>query len=331
MKKAISLLLVFVLLAGVLTGCVADENKPKDGKLNIVCTLFPLYDFTHSVVGDRADVSLMLPFGMECHSFEPTPSDIISLKNADLFIYVGEEMETWINPILAQLDKSTTVLELSDALGLKLESHKHSGGEDETDGEEHTEETSHSERVSKEETDGEKLYDPHIWTSPVIAVRMAEAIRDAATSLDSGNKTAYTKNADDYIIKLWELDEQIREIVNEAKRTEIIFGARFAIRNFTDEYGLTYLAAFDSCTEVTEPSAAAVAKIVDEIKNKKIPVVFYEELIEPTVAQSLAKSTGARPLLFHSCHNLSAEDFGKGENYISLMSNNIENLKIALS
>ena len=331
MKKALSLLIIIAMLAGVLSGCGSAASGRNDGKLKIVCTLFPQYDFARSVVGDRTEVTLLLPPGTESHHYEPTPSDILSLKDADLFIYVGEEMETWVGSILPQLDKETAVLNISKTLGLKLAPHMHGHdaaanvtGESETTDVETTLQT-------EPETDSQKVYDPHIWTDPVIAVRMIEVIRDAIIGLDKGNESVYLKNADAYILKLWALDEEIRGIVADAKRAEIVFGSRFALKNFVEEYGLTYVAAFDSCTEETEPSAAAVAKIVDEVKKNHIPVVFYEELIEPTVAQSLAKETGATPLLFHSCHNLSAEDFKNGETYVSLMENNIQNLKTALN
>jgi zinc transport system substrate-binding protein len=366
MKKMAAFLISFAIFVGVFQGCAPTEERHRGGKLKIVCTLFAQYDFTRSIVGNRADVSLLLPIGAESHAYEPTPSDIISLKNADLFIYVGEEMETWIKPILPQLDGGTVVLELSKALGLKIESHNHkhaaetnTAGETNAEGEEITadEKTAEDKTSTEGETNaedkdtsaphgtrtesaesgtdilsgGERLYDPHIWTSPMVAVRMTEAIRDALIKLDGAGESFYSGNAESYIIKLWQLDERIRNVVAEAKRTEIIFGGRFALRNFADEYGLSYLAAFDSCTEETEPSAAAVARIIDEIKSKHIPVVFYEELMEPAVAQSLAKETGAKPLLFHSCHNLSAEDFKNGETYESLMRHNIENLIIALN
>lgn len=342
MKKMAAFLISFAIFVGVFQGCAPTEERHRGGKLKIVCTLFAQYDFTRSIVGNRADVSLLLPTGAESHAYEPTPSDIISLKNANLFIYVGEEMETWIKPILPQLDGGTVVLELSKALGLKIESHNHKhAAETNTEGETSAEDKDtaapHGARTESTEsgTDilsgGERLYDPHIWTSPMVAVRMTEAIRDALIKLDGAGESFYSGNAESYIIKLWQLDERIRNVVAEAKRTEIIFGGRFALRNFADEYGLSYLAAFDSCTEETEPSAAAVARIIDEIKSKHIPVVFYEELMEPAVAQSLAKETGAKPLLFHSCHNLSAEDFKNGETYESLMRHNIENLIIALN
>ncbi len=329
MKKAVSLLIIIIMLATILSGCVSQSAVSDDGKLKIVCTLYPQYDFARSVVGNRAKVSLLLPPGTESHNFEPTPSDILSLKDADLFIYVGEEMETWVTSILPQLDKSTTVLNLSEILRLKLESHMH--GHDDVTTNENEEETATGEELTSQTTDGQKIYDPHIWTSPVLAVRMTEAIRDTIIGLDKDGFSKYMENADEYILKIWSLDKEIRGIVADAKRTEIVFGSRFALRNFVEEYGLTYIAAFDSCTEETEPSAAVVAKIVDEIKDKHIPVVFYEELIEPAAAQSIAKDTGATPLLFHSCHNLSAEDFNNGETYVSLMTNNLDNLKLALS
>ncbi|MCR5484898.1 MAG: metal ABC transporter substrate-binding protein [Clostridiales bacterium] len=314
MKKIVCLLAALAVMICAFSACGVSENGGGN-KLNVVCALFPQYDFVREIAGEKVNNRLLLPPGTESHAFEPTPSDIISLNDADLFIYIGDNMETWAPSVLSETDEEkTTVLNIASSLGMRLAEHEHD-----------------HEHEKPETEESKDVYDPHIWTDPVTVKKIVRLIADTLSELDPDNASFYNSNADIYIGELEKLDSDIRSVVDNAKRKEIIFGSRFAIKNFTDEYGLTHLAAFDSCTEETEPSAAAVARIIDEVKEKNIPVIFYEELIEPRAASDLAEETGTTALLFHSCHNLSKNDLENGETYLSLMDKNVENLRIALS
>jgi len=302
MKKYFAAFFAVLLPLACLSACSRDSSDAdgQDGaKLRVVCTLFPQYDFIREITGGEADVTLLLPAGAESHSFEPTPGDIVRLGGADLFVYIGNEMETWVNGVLPEVSGSTEVLNVSSALGLRLS--------------------------------GTGAVDPHIWTNPLTAVKMVELLRDVLIELDPQNTVRYAGNAGAYITRLQSLDTSVRELVESSARREIVFGSEFAIRNFTDEYGLTALYVFDSCAEESEPSAAAVMKAVDEIRDKNLPAVFYGELTEPKTANAIAAETGAEALLFHSCHNLSLDDFNDGATYLSLMAENLENLRIALN
>ena len=305
MKKLLSLVLLLCLLTGL---CACAGNEAQKNRLQIVCTLFPQYDFVRQIVGDKADCILLLPPGTESHAFDPTPTDILRIGSADLFVYIGEEMETWAKGVMAEIDRSkTTVLNVSEALSLHLSAHAGHDDHDADDG-----------------------IDPHIWTSPVIAQKMASLLCDTLMELDGANAASYAENAGVLRAQLSQLDGTFRSIVQSARLHTIVVGSRFALRNFTDEYGLSYIAAFDSCTEESEPSAAALASIVQAIETQGLPVVFYEELIVPTTAQTIAAETGAQTMLFHSCHNVSKEEFDAGETYVSLMRQNARNLAEAL-
>ena len=120
-------------------------------------------------------------------------------------------------------------------------------------------------------------------------------------------------------------------MISSSKRKKIVSGSRFAMKNFTNEFGLDFTAAFDSCVDNTEPSAAVMAKITDKIESENIPVIFYEELAEPKIARAVSLETGAKMLLLHSCHNVSSEELKNGETYLSLMTQNYNNLKEALN
>ena len=301
MKKILSLIMIVCLLS-VFAGC--GVGTAGSDKLHVVCTIFPQYDFVRAIADDLVENTLLLPIGSESHSYDPTPADMLTIADADLFIYIGDGMETWAQGVMSELnEEKTKVLNLTEALGLQVSAHA-------------------------EHEDG---MDPHIWTSPVVAMQMVELIRDALVEQDADNADAYTHNAGAVLSQYKQLDASIREAVNRAKHREIVFGSRFALRNFAEEYGLHCTAAFDSCTEESEPTAAAVAKIIDTIRKNHIPVVFYEELTVPTTANTIAAETGTQTRLFHSCHNLTAQEFENGETYLSLMKQNLVYLMEALN
>lgn len=298
---------------------IAPINIHADDKISITTTLFPQYDFAKAIAGNKAEVTMILPLGSESHNYEPSPSDIIAIDSSDMFIYTGDYMESWVSNILNNLD-DTMVVDVSKNITLdKTEDehdHQHDDDHDHDDEEEH----SHSHE-----------YDPHIWTSPKNAMVIVDNITDALCGLDSSNAEYYKSNAQDYKHKLEHLDEEFRETVQNGNTNKIFFGGKFALYYLTKEYGLDYTSAYDSCSDETEPSAKAVAEIITQMQEQHIPVIFYEELTNPKVANTIAEETGATPLLFHSCHNVSVEEFNSGATYLSLMEQNVQNLKIALN
>lgn len=295
------------------SGTTENSIAEDDGKLSIVATLFPQYDFAREIAGDKADVKLLLPPGVESHSFEPTPADIVMIDKCDLFVYTGEYMEGWANDIVENISNKDAVLDVSRGIDLCEEEEEHHHEENET----------HSDH-------DHGGYDPHIWTSPVNAEKMVQNIADSLCKIDSENADYYKENAEKYLSQLDEIDSEFKEIVSNAKRKKMYFGGKFAMYYFTKEYGLDYVSAYDSCSGETEPSAKVLAEIIDEMKTEKIPVVYYEELTDPKVARTISEETGAEPLLFHTCHNVTAEELKNGVSYISLMKQNEENLKKGL-
>lgn len=303
------LLCAFMLFALCACSEQGEKTEGDSEKLQVVCTLFPQYDFVREIAGDCVELTLLLPPGVESHSYDPTPSDMKAVASADIVIRVGENMETWSSKLMGSAGDGAVLLDLADEMGLELEAHEH--GDD-------------------EHADSAKERDPHIWTDPVLAKDMVRIITEKLCELDEKNAAEYDSRSELYISKLEALDKDIKEIVGNAKRKTVIFSGRFALKNFTDRYGLKAVSALDACADNSEPSAAAVAKIVDTVKDENIPVIFYEELIEPKTAKIISSETGADMLLFHSCHNLSKDDFNSGETYLSLMRKNVENLREAL-
>jgi zinc transport system substrate-binding protein len=324
-RSLIKALFLFIILL-LLSGCSQENADPaevntKTDKIQIVATLFPQYDFARQIAGDKAEVTMLLPPGMESHSYEPTPSDVMKIHDSDLFLYTGEEMEAWAQKLVESMDDSNSiVVNVSKGIDLaRTEDLEEHGHDEEGEDHEHEKEAGHS-----------HVYDPHIWTDPVLAKTMVANILDGLCLADPSNSDYYRKNAERYLIELDNLDKEFTEIASKAKRDKIIFGSRFAFYYFVNRYGIEYDSAFDSCSSETEPSTKKIAALMDEVKSENIPVIYYAEIEEPKTAKSIAEETGARLLLLHSCHNVTKDEFERGETYLSLMKQNAENLKEGL-
>lgn len=307
-KKILSSLICAVILISLCACSAAEPTADGDGRIKIVATLFPQYDFARNICGERADVTLLLPPGVESHSYDPTPADILDIVNCDLFIYTGDEMEPWAAELLKGAGENVRVLDLSQSVEIihteSEHEHEHAGHHHETD--------------------------PHIWTSPVNAQLMTRAIADELCAAFPEDAEQYAAAAESYCAQLGELDRELRAVAADAKRSVLVFGGRFAFGYLTEEYGFDWIAAYDSCSHESEPSVHTLTEIIGHIREENIPVVYYEELCLPSVAETISGETGARLLLLHSCHNLSADETAAGETYISIMKQNIINLREGL-
>jgi len=299
-------------------GCLRIESgrtRPANanGKIYITSVIFPSYDFVRAIAGDRVNLIMLLPPGSESHSYEPTPQDIITIKNSRLFIYPGGENSDWVGRILdsiSNLSEDMIVLNMLDLVDAVEEEIVE--GMEEEDGEE------------------EQAYDEHVWTSPQNAKAIVAAITEALCELDSANADFFRQNAAAYSAQLDELDVSFKTVVDGAKRKTIIFGDRFPFRYLADAYGLEYFAAFPGCSTDTEPSAATVAFLINKVRSEKLPVIFCIELSNEKMADTISEATGAKKLLLHSCHNLTKNDFEKGVTYLDVQKANVVNLKEAL-
>lgn len=316
-----AVLAVLVLLS-VLSGC-GPQVEQDESKVQVVSTLFPYYDFARQIGGDRVEVTLLLSPGRESHSFEPTPLDVIRISEADVFLYNGGEGEVWVDETMDAYDAPDQVVcRMMDYVDV-LEEELVEGMEAEA-GHDHDHE-------GHEEDSDEIEYDEHIWTSPVNAKRLAQAVCDALTKADPEGADYYAANLAAYEEELTELDAAFRQVVAEGKRDILVFGDRFPLLYFCKTYGLRYRAAFQGCSSDTEPSVKTLAYLIDKVNEEHIPVVYHLELSSEAITNVICESTGAKSLQFHSCHNLSREDFEQGATYLCLMWQNVEALKEGLA
>ncbi len=310
MKRLKTLLLLGCCLL-LFSGCAGKTAET--GRLKAVASAFPEYDLLRAVGGDRVEAAMLLKPGMEAHSFEPSPQDILAIRTSKLFVYGGGESDVWADRLLESGDLGDTkVLALMDHALLRHE------------------ETLEYMTVEEAEAEGDE-YDEHVWTSPKNMLILTKAMQDALTELDPAGAEEYRANAESYAAKLKDLDTQLRELAQNSKRTLLVFGDRFPFLYLTREYGLDYAAAFPGCSGETDANPATVARMIDIVQEAGIPVVFKCDLSEGKLADTIAEAAGAKVLTLYSAHTLSKDDFEAGETYLSLMAKNTEALREALN
>jgi zinc transport system substrate-binding protein len=342
-------------------GSGIHEDKGQDGvddRLCVVTTIFPYYDFVRQIAGDRVKLKLVVPAGMDSHSFEPTPADMIAMQEADVLVLNGGEMEHWVGQVLDSLDTShmkiLTMMDYVDAVeeehvegmedahehGEDAHGHVEDAHEDVKDARGYGEDThvyeDHEgvpELHAYDDRDGHEMdieYDEHIWTSPVNAQAIVKIISQTLMEAAPADSSRFKANADAYIEELKELDGRFRLVVAQGRNHMIVVADKFPFRYFADEYGLAYRAAFSGCSTDTEPSAKTIAYLIDKVKEEQIHGVYYLELSSHRTAEIISEETGAVPLLLHSCHNVTRKQFDEGVTYLQLMNQNVENLRKGL-
>lgn len=287
--------------------CSCGEVERSTGKISVVTTIFPYYDFARSVSKGTCDVDMLLKPGSDVHSFEPTPSDILKIRNADLFIYNGGESDEWVDSILESLGDTDkpVVMKMTDYVKPLTEMDADHHAEDEED--------------------------EHIWTSLDNAKTLVSKISDEVSKLDQKNKSVYSKNSSDYIEKISKVQSEIENTVNSSKSKKIVVGDRFPLLYFATEFSLDWECAFPGCSTETEPSLDRLSKLTDTIEKDKIKTILKLEMSENKVADTLADETNTKVRTFYSAESVSKEDFANNVTYVDLMERNNNALKEALS
>ncbi len=334
MKRIISLLLALALTLS-LTACTVPAEKADGGKLQIVTTLFPYYDFARAIVQDRADVTLLLSPGREAHSFEPTPLDAVTISEADVFLYNGGEGEYWVESMLdaagEHIAVASRMMDCVDALNEEyVEGMQGADGHDHDH--EHGSHDDHDHDHEEDEHDSDEIeYDEHIWTSPKNAVVLCRAVCDAICKADPANEDFYRANCENYCAQLEDLDARFAALCESAPRRLLIFADRFPMLYFCREYGLDYRAAFHGCSGDTEPSLATIKFLIDKVEDENIPVVYTIDFGTKKVAAVVSECTGAAIETLYSMQTVSRADFDAGETYLTLMERNFEALRKGLN
>ncbi|WP_027355897.1 metal ABC transporter substrate-binding protein [Desulfofundulus thermocisternus] len=296
----------FLFLAGLLLlwlpGCSGNTAVPAAGeKIAVVTTIYPLYDFARQVGGERVEVTRLLPAGAEPHTWEPTPKDMAALARARVFIYNGAGMEPWVQRQLGLLEeKGVRVVEASRGLDLIAGPGDH----------------------------GEAGVDPHVWLDPVLAQEIVKKIRDAYIAVDPDHAAYYSSRADEYLAALRELDREYRAAAQDFRRREIVT-SHAAFAYLARRYGLQQVALMGLSPE-SEPDPVRMREIVAFCREHDVKYVFFEALVSPKVSRTLAREVGAETLVLNPLGNITPEEEKRGENYLSIMRENLARLKVAL-
>ncbi|MCZ7392434.1 MAG: metal ABC transporter substrate-binding protein [Candidatus Methanoperedens sp.] len=294
MKK---LIIIFILIASIAEGCIGQQKANETSeKINVVTTFYPLYEFSKRIGGEKADVSILVPAGAEPHDWEPGPQDIIRIESAQIFVYNGAGLEPYVDKIITKTEsQKLIVVDSSEGIELIKE-----GG----------------------------TPDPHIWLDPVLAKHQVEAIEKAFIKADPKNSDYYKANTAALEQELDALDANISKELAPAKN-KVFITSHAAFGYFAKRYGLTQIAIAGLSPDI-EPSPAKIAEIVGLAQENKVKYIFFETLVSPKLSETIANEAGAQTLVLNPIEGLSEAQIKQGENYFTIMQDNVKNLKLAL-
>ena len=330
MKKYISILIAAIMMVSCLSACgtaTTAEAAGKD-KIQIVTTIFPEYDLVKNILGENpagAEVTMLLDNGVDLHSYQPTADDIMKISTCDMFIYVGGESDEWVEDALKEAaNKNMSVINLLDVLGDSVKE------EEVVEGMQGEEEEEGGEEESEEE---EVEYDEHVWLSLKNASVLTEAVSKELQKIDPSNAEVYKANADAYKTKLDELDKKYQDTVSEAPVKTLVFGDRFPFRYLTDDYGISYYAAFVGCSAETEASFETITFLANKVDELSLHAVMTIEGKDHRIAETVVENTAGKDqqiLTMDSMQSTTAKDVENGTSYFSVMEDNLAVLNEAL-
>ena len=320
-KMLRALAMTALVSAAMLSGCTraaapnpaakADAMESKK-MLKVMASFYPMYDFAAKIGGDKAEVITLVPSGTEPHDWEPAAADIRNLEEADLFIYSGAGMEHWVDDVLASLDNKDLIsVEASKGVALR-DGHSHS----------------HEEEEGAGEPEEEGQYDPHVWLSPLNAEKEMENIKNAYIKADPDNRDYYEANYELYASRFADLNQKFKDTLSSLPNKDIVVSHE-AFGYLCDAYGLNQV-GIEGLSPDSEPSPARMAEIIDFVRANHVRVIFFEELVSPKVAETIAKETGSSVQVLNPLEGLSDEELESGADYFSVMEENLKRLEAAL-
>ncbi len=313
-RKAFIILLIGLSL---LISCrQADEPAGTDKRLKVVATIFPLYDFARQVGGDKVNVTMLLPPASDPHHYELKPNDIVRVSKTDIFLFTNFDMEQWAYKIINAAAEKTNMLAVETGQGallLPLSVFDDHGAD-------------HPEGHQEEGAGHAAKFDPHIWLDFSNAQKMVDNIARAFINKDPKNSETYKKNAAKYKLRLMELDRKYLTQLNHCKTRTILHAGHWAFAYLAGRYQLNYLSAYNMSADA-EPSPQQIITLIEQVKKQKLAYIYYEDLVAPKLAKTIAGETGVELLKLSNGHDISKKDIQAGETFISLMERNLVNLK----
>lgn len=320
MKKTVSFILVFVFALSLFAGCSGKEN-PGDGKIKIVTTIFPEYDWVKNITAgaDNVDVTFLLDNGVDLHSYQPTADDIVKITDCDVFVYIGGESDEWVDDVLKKAaNKNRTDINLLEQLGEDVK-------------EEETVEGMQVEKEAEEEVEENEIeIDEHVWLSLKNASKLCSIISEILGAADKANSAVYNKNSENYISKLNELDKKYQELRKEAKYDTLIFADRYPFRYLLDDYNLKYYAAFSGCSAESEASFETVAFLAGKLDELKPPAVMTIDGSDKKIAKTVVETSKQKNLEILEMDSMQSVKSEEEKTYLGIMESNLEVLTKAI-
>ena len=312
--------LIGVSIASLLIPFCASCSLSNDaGKIKIVTTIFPEYDWVMNILGDKKDsasVTLLLDNGIDLHSYQPSPKDIITVSKCDLFIYVGGESDEWVEDALKEAtNENMKVINLMETLGDIVKEEEAIEGMEEEE---------------EEEGEEEVEYDEHVWLSIKNAQTLVTAISQTLQEIDQENASYYQETTNSYINSLKDLDNRYDQAVKAGNKDTLLFGDRFPFRYLVDDYGLKYYAAFKGCSAESEASFKTVKFLADKVDELNLSVIYKLESSDGRIAETIKSNTtnkNQQILVMDSIQSASTKEYKDGRNYLSIMEQNLVALK----
>lgn len=319
MKKNIAIMLSIILMLAV-CGCAADKSE-NSKRINIVTTIFPVYDWVREIVGDNknVDITMLLDSGTDLHSFQPTAEDIVKISTCDMFVYVGGESDEWVDDALKEKqNKNMVSLNLFELLG---ENKKQ-------------EEIKEGMEAESEDAGDEAEYDEHIWLSVKNAATLCRKIGDSICGIDGKNAEDYKRNTDAYLKELDILDKECESSISACSKNALVFGDRFPFRYFVDDYGIDYFAAFAGCSAESEASFKTVVFLADKVDELGLRSIIKIEGSDGKLANTIKENTKAKNaeiLTLDSMQSVTSKQLENGVTYIEICKKNLGVIIKALS
>ena len=336
MKKVLAIIIAALFVIGSLVAC-GSKDAAREGsaaksagdseKLQIVTTIFPIYDWVQNILGENAphaEVTMLLDNGVDLHSYQPTVEDIMKISTCDLFVYVGGESDAWVSDALNEaVNPDMVVVNLLELLGDSVKEEELKEGMQEEEHEhEHAEDEEH-----------EAEYDEHVWLSLRNAEVLCEKIEQALETIDPDCTDIYQKNLESYNGKMQALDAEYEAVVSKASVKTLLFGDRFPFRYLVDDYGLDYYAAFVGCSAETEASFETITFLAGKVDELSLHTVLTIEGGDGRIAETIvqtSKAKDANVLSLNSMQSVTAKDVQAGSTYLSMMEENLKVLEEAL-
>lgn len=325
------LLAILLLLGAIAVFAINRPNTTNNSSNNteltidkpiIITTLFPFYDITSKLVADKAEISLLLPPGVEPHSFEPTPQDTIKIQAADIFIYTGDIMEPWVKDIVANLPDSVTVIDTSKGINLIKSQDDHSHDD-------HGHDDEHGHEDEKKENKSGSNLDPHFWLDFNNTIIATNTISKAISELNIVDNNNLDQNKNNIVTALEQLDTDYSNTLSKCTNKTILQAGHRTFEYLARKYKLEYVTT-EELSPNSDTSAQDIAKLVQKVRETKAKAIFSEELVEPRIANTISSETGVPVLELNGAHNISSEQFQAKTSFVDIMRKNLENLSIGL-